>query len=283
MDSLSGQKLCSKCEQIKPVEAFHKAKGGRLLESRCRVCRSERYRTNREAIREYHKRHLAENRDRINSARRAVYQSKRSELLAKSKEYRQANPEKIKARKKKYYLDHLDQIQIVRKAEYQANRTKYIKKAAAWAVANPEKTRAAQRRHRQAHLEEQQERSRLYRLANPEKERARRRNYKLRNRAKTAALSHRRRARKRANGGNFTPEQFIELCAHYGNCCLKCGRSDLALTPDHIVPLSRGGSNHISNIQPMCLIDNLKKGTKIIDYRPDRGAAFAPKQASLFG
>jgi 5-methylcytosine-specific restriction endonuclease McrA len=78
----------------------------------------------------------------------------------------------------------------------------------------------------------------------------------------------RRRARKVAAGGSFTVAQWRELCARYGNACLCCKRKR-KLTKDHIIPLSKGGSNDISNIQPLCLPCNLSKGVKTIDYRVD--------------
>ena len=49
--------------------------------------------------------------------------------------------------------------------------------------------------------------------------------------------------------------------------CLCCGKIDVALTMDHVIPLSKGGEHNISNIQPLCGICNSKKNTKAIDYR----------------
>lgn len=88
---------------------------------------------------------------------------------------------------------------------------------------------------------------------------------------KMAVQLARRRARKRAADGNFTVEEFRALCERFGGVCLGCGSVDVMLTPDHIIPLSLGGSNRISNIQPLCKACNSKKNVNIIDCRP--GAA----------
>lgn len=81
-----------------------------------------------------------------------------------------------------------------------------------------------------------------------------------------AAMRARRRARVRGALGEYTGAEFEALCEATGNHCLCCGR-ELPLGPDHVVPLSRGGSNDISNIQPLCKSCNSSKGTKAIDYR----------------
>ena len=81
------------------------------------------------------------------------------------------------------------------------------------------------------------------------------------------ACKNRRRSRLKGNGGSFTGKQWIELCARYGGRCLGCGVVGGALTADHVVPLSRGGRNDISNIQPLCHGCNVKKADKIADYR----------------
>lgn len=76
-----------------------------------------------------------------------------------------------------------------------------------------------------------------------------------------------RRTRIHQAGGTFTKQQWGMIKETYGNRCLCCGRSDVKLTPDHVIPLAKGGTNDISNIQPLCLPCNLSKWAKIVDYR----------------
>ena len=66
--------------------------------------------------------------------------------------------------------------------------------------------------------------------------------------------------------GSFTKAQFQALCTDYGNACLCC-RAKVRLVPDHVVPLCKGGSNDITNIQPLCQRCNSLKGSNTTDYR----------------
>jgi len=53
----------------------------------------------------------------------------------------------------------------------------------------------------------------------------------------------------------------------YGNKCLKCGTKKL-LTIDHVIPISKGGTNDSDNLQPLCQRCNSEKGNKsCADYR----------------
>jgi 5-methylcytosine-specific restriction endonuclease McrA len=67
-------------------------------------------------------------------------------------------------------------------------------------------------------------------------------------------------------GPHFTATQWRELVEACGGRCLRCGAHE-DLTVDHVIPLGRGGSNAIENIQPLCAVCNGIKGCETTDYR----------------
>jgi 5-methylcytosine-specific restriction endonuclease McrA len=76
------------------------------------------------------------------------------------------------------------------------------------------------------------------------------------------------RALHKGTPGTITKEQWVAVCKFYDNRCLACGKKPRALSVDHVIPLSLGGSNSIDNIQPLCRSCNSRKNAKAIDYRP---------------
>lgn len=64
------------------------------------------------------------------------------------------------------------------------------------------------------------------------------------------------------------------ICQHYGDRCLNCGAAE-DLCFDHVIPLSKGGENQLTNGQPLCRKCNTFKGNlqeQDKDWRPDHGA-----------
>lgn len=78
----------------------------------------------------------------------------------------------------------------------------------------------------------------------------------------------RRRNLKNKTEGSHTSGEWKLLKKQYGYKCPACKKKEpyIILTEDHIIPLSKGGSDYIENIQPLCKICNCKKYTKIIKF-----------------
>jgi 5-methylcytosine-specific restriction endonuclease McrA len=165
----------------------------------------------------------------------------------------------------------------------QSNPEKTSKSYRKWRAENPERVAATSRAYREAHKERITRREKAYREANRERaaqtgkvwrdknksrrDEVRRRweeNNPDRARAKVLIANHKRRT----DNGSFTAEEWNALCVKYENRCLCCGQAGILMTVDHVVPISAGGSNSISNIQPLCRRCNSRKKNQIIDYRP---------------
>jgi len=160
-----------------------------------------------------------------------------------------------------------------------ANRERIAKSQHQWYVANRERVKIASRKYYAAHKDKKCEASRKWRAANPE--RAREYNSQWRadnpetgrrwvaaNLDKRCASAHKRRALVTGNGGSHTAEEFLALCAQYGNKCIGPGPHKGKLEADHVIPVSKpGGTSNITNIQPLCGLCNRRKGTKTTDYR----------------
>jgi HNH endonuclease len=126
----------------------------------------------------------------------------------------------------------------------------------AWDRANPEKVR---------------ERVRTYCKRKPEKKAEWKRN----NPEKVREHSRKRRALKQGCTEHFTEAEFQALKRQLGNRCVGCWKTKdelkvlgRKLVPDHIVAVSKGGLDDITNIQPLCQGTggcNNKKSAKYLD------------------
>jgi hypothetical protein len=91
------------------------------------------------------------------------------------------------------------------------------------------------------------------------------------NRDKATEKQRRRYLVKKGVEGSHTTQEWEELKAFYDNRCLGCGSTESVLTRDHVVPITKGGSDYIHNIQPLCTPCNSSKRQKTIDYRINHG------------
>lgn len=114
---------------------------------------------------------------------------------------------------------------------------------------NPEKLRETRAKYK----ESKKKYSKMYRKKNPER---------------TREIANRRLKRKFNAEGSHTYGEWELLKKQYGFTCPSCKSKEpeIKLTEDHIIPLSKGGSDYIENIQPLCRSCNSSKSTKVVKY-----------------
>jgi 5-methylcytosine-specific restriction endonuclease McrA len=178
---------------------------------------------------------------------------------ARTKAYEEANPEK---RRRQNASSH--------RKYYEANRENIIERNEAYRREHFERNRFWQKNYTERHPEVRE----AYRQANREKLSEQEKTWRQANPEKCATYFENRRTRKKQASGSFSSQEWKALKIHYDYTCLRCGRQEpeIRLTADHVVPLAKGGSNFIDNIQPLCRFCNTSKGVKIIDYRRERDA-----------
>lgn len=250
-------RVCTRCGVEKSEGEFYvknKATGQRL--SRCKTCHcaitTENYLKNREENKEKRRKYAKEHKEQ-SAEQTKRWRAANPEKTRESSRRSEAKPE-TKARHREYKKKNADYIKSYQ-AEYRHRNRDWIKEQdAEYRRNNRELLRARQRE---------------WRKENPESNAQIHSRWKKANRAKVNAATHRRRARLAGCSGEWTAREWEDLKAACGHTCLCCGRCEpeIKLTVDHVIPVSRGGDNKVTNIQPLCKSCNSAKHTLDADYR----------------
>lgn len=179
-------------------------------------------------------------------------------------QHREENRTRHTAYMKVYHADEgqkeIDRVyrESYHPAYYEKNAEKIKARTRQWTAENPE--------HKHA-------KDKAYRESNKEKIKQGYKDWLSRSRHVLKACLLKRQAREKNAEGYFSGTQWKALIEYYSpnGECLACGVIS-KMTVDHVVPLAKGGTNYIYNIQPLCGKCNRSKWVNTTDYRPDGGA-----------
>jgi 5-methylcytosine-specific restriction endonuclease McrA len=183
-------------------------------------------------------------------------QKRRERQAAYMRAWREANPELAKERMRAFEAKNREK-RIAYKAKLRANNPEHFKAKSreASAKARAEKPEAIAA-YRAEWLERPgiREKRRAY-----EAQRYQENLDEMRDLRRVGSQNRRALARR---AGKFTRAEWRAVCAQQDGLCFDCGERR-RLTVGHLIPLSKGGPNVISNIVAQCMPCNHKQGTKI--------------------
>lgn len=189
-------------------------------------------------------------------------------------EYRQNNPDRFAAYRRQQVENNAESLRVASNRWYANNRERRAETVKQWRKQNPEKVKEIAGAYRERHRDDirimHRELKRQAYAASPDVFKARANHWARANPSAVQAIRRHRQARLRGSqGGRHTAQEWQTLKARYNYRCLCCGKyePEIVLTEDHVIPVSLGGSDHISNIQPLCKPCNSKKARSLIDYR----------------
>lgn len=239
-----GYKVCSSCGERRPITEYAVSKIHR--DGLCPSCKP------------------------CNRARgRAYYQRNRDHVIARTRQYQQEHPDVRLKAKRAFNERHKERLR--EEAQSPESRAYHRAYSAQHYRANLLSYRLRVLKYQADRPEWRRRVAREWQRKNPDRTRIYGRTYQARHPERLLIKGRRYRARKRHAPGQHTAAQWEALKAQYGYRCLCCGvcEPEITLTADHIVPLVHGGSDDVSNLQPLCLSCNSRKGHwRATDYRP---------------
>lgn len=152
-------------------------------------------------------------------------------------------------RSRKYYQENKGKVAEINNRWKINNPEKVAEIKKKWLVSNPEKRRESVHKSYEKHKEEKLAYSKKWRMENNDKR-----------------IFYEKSRRARIYGAeinDFNKRQWEEVLSEHGNFCHYCGRDDVRMTMDHVIPLSKGGNHTKSNIVPACLSCNSKKNNRL--------------------
>jgi len=227
VENITVTKICTQCNEEKPITEFYKNKVSKdFHKTQCKKC----YNSNREDY------------------KKSYYELNKEKLAESSKVYRELNKEKVSERFKSWYEANKEYRAEYDKIRRSKNKEVIAIQKKAWNEANKERNAEVGKIYRENNRERLASNQKAWCKENPEQR----------------ALHYRnRRARRKLAPGRHTSADITNLyslqkgkCA----CCLTSIKKGYQI--DHIVALSKGGSNDKYNLQLLCAPCNQRKHAK---------------------
>lgn len=211
--------------------------------------REEHLRRKREWMRKWNQEHPGLAAQRQMAKRRANGMKPWAERVLPPRPSMSAEEKRQKERE--YWAQNKDKKSAKNSRHHERHRERGLQQSREWRLSNPERSLAAKKAWLERNREAVKERA-IQRLRLPE------------NKEKALAISRTRRARKLGVGGKHTPADIARLFDLQGGKCTTCKIKLHKTGPkkfhvDHVMPISRGGSNGPENLQLLCRSCNLRK------------------------
>lgn len=104
-------KKCSKCGEVKPLHAFHKAKNRHNgVRSDCKACIKLYCHANREKRKQYYKNYKASNLEKIKLKNKKYYKANCEKIKQDSKDWKASNCEKVKICNKEWNVSNREKL-----------------------------------------------------------------------------------------------------------------------------------------------------------------------------
>lgn len=270
---------CTVCERTakKQYRKENRAKLS-LMEQQWREKNKEKYREtkrlweekNKDRVIERVKTYRANNKEKKAHTDRLYREKNRVILLEKKRQYAAANKDKIAVRSRLYYEANKEQVNSRNKEYYEANKERISEYYRQWRETNQDRIVSYGKQYYIFNRDKILKYVEQYQGVNRDKTTGYKVKYSrtLKGRIASRIGNNIRRARLRNNGGKHTAQDILNLFDQQSGKCPYC-QVELSLTKrnsfhvDHVVPLSKGGSNSVENLQLTCPQCNLSKSDKL--------------------